>query len=197
MLVIGLTGGIAAGKTTVAELFAAKGVPIIDTDIIARDIVQPGQIAYQKILETFGNTILLPNGALNRQKLKEIIFTDPEKKLCLERLMHPLIRNIVREEILKVTTAYCIVVIPLLVENRERIDYIDRILVVDAPEDVQRKRLLKRDRLSDLFARQILSQQALREMRLIIADDVIENIESKKTLSHQIDVLHEKYMKEA
>lgn len=194
MLVIGLTGGIGSGKTTVAELFTTLGVTIIDTDQIARDIVKPGTAAFKQILEQFGNNILTQEHTLNRASLRKIIFNEPEKRRWLEKLLHPLIREEMKQQIQSVTSPYCIVIIPLLFETDPN-PLIHRILVVDAEEKLQLERTCLRDNISQDEAKAILATQANRAVRLNKADDIIENDGNLEDLMRQVRELHESYLK--
>lgn len=193
MLVIGLTGGISSGKSIVANLFAAKGVAIIDTDVIARDVTAPGQEALNKIVEKFGQDILLPNKSLDRVKLRKIIFADDEKRTWLEALLHPLIRTKMYEQIQAAESPYCIAVIPLLLETQPY-SLISRILVVDATEEQQIKRAQARDNLSLEEIKAIIKAQVNREKRLNAADDIIFNKGAIEELNDQVDKLHQYYL---
>lgn len=193
MLVIGLTGGIGSGKSTVATLFKNQGVPIIDTDDIARDVVQPEKPAWKKIIAEWGSTILLPTQQLNRSEIKKIIFSDPNKKKWLEALLHPFIRAEVKQQIESLSSSYCIVVIPLLVETQPN-PLIDRILVVDASEEQQMHRTQIRDHLSLDEVNAILKTQVSRADRLKAADDVIHNEEDLENLLEQVKKLHGFYL---
>lgn len=193
MLTIGLTGGIASGKTTVANYFARLGVTIIDADVVAREVVEPGTSAYKEIVQHFGKTITNKNGNLNREKLREIIFSNHQKRLWLEQLLHPLIRARMQEQVKISTSTYCILVIPLLLEKGKAIK-VDRILVVDVSESLQKERLAKRDHLNEAQANNILKAQLTRSERLIHADDVIVNDGDLYNLELQVKALHEKYL---
>ena len=196
MLVIGLTGGIGSGKTTVANLFADLGVDVIDTDQLSRDVTKSGQGALKKISEHFGPKILQSNGSLDRTALRKIIFTDDNARRWLEELLHPLIRAEMKRQIDSSTSTYCIVVIPLLIETKPN-SLIDRILVVDTSEDLQLERTKKRDNSSEKEVAAILNTQVNREKRLAAAHDIIENHGSLDDLVSQVKKLHEFYMGEA
>ena len=174
MLVIGLTGGIGSGKSTVAEMFAALGVPIIDMDHIARHVVEPGQPALTQITHEFGTNILDAEGHLNRRRLRQLIFDSAEKRRRLEAILHPLIRQETERQLAKLDTAYCVIVIPLLLEANQR-SLVDRILVVDVPETLQITRTMQRDGASTEEVQKILVAQLDRNSRLAAADDVIDN----------------------
>lgn len=191
--IVALTGGIASGKTLVSNEFARLGVPVIDTDVIAHEIVEPGQPALQKIKQIFGEQIIDENGSLRRSKLRALIFSDPDARQKLESILHPRIREEVNRAITELTTDYCILVIPLLVD---RADYpnVDRILVVDVEPETQITRLIARDNCSRKQAIQALEAQASRAQRLKIADDVLENSDSPGTALAKVASLHEKYL---
>lgn len=193
MLAIGLTGGIGSGKTTVANFFADLGITIIDTDILARHVVQSGSKALQKIVDHFGNEILNKDLTLNRNKLAGKIFNDPEEKTWLETLLHPLIREEVTKAKNKVSSPYCIIVIPLLVETMPNPD-IDRILVVEAPQSLQISRVQHRDQRPESEISAIIQSQASSDERLAVADDVIMNDGNLETLKADINELHKKYL---
>lgn len=192
MLVVGLTGGIGSGKSTVAQLFAEQGVPIIDADKIAREITQPNTPAFTKIVKHFGQDIVLANGTLDRAKLRAIIFSDTKQRLWLEQLLHPLIREEMKQQIDKLSAPYCIAVIPLLLEV-EFYSFINRILVVDAPEHAQINRVMTRDNASQQEVEAILKNQAKRYDRNVHAQDIILNDGKVADLLPQIEKLHEKY----
>jgi len=174
MLVIGLTGGLASGKSTVAERFAARGVPVIDTDVIARELVEPGQPALEKIRAAFGPDVLTAGGQLDRVWLKQQVFADPAQRLRLEAILHPLIHQDVVIRLPALHGAYCLIVVPLLVESSQTYP-LDRVLLVDVPEAVQRQRATTRDGLSPELVSAILASQASRAQRLAAADDIIVN----------------------
>lgn len=190
MLIIGLTGGIGAGKSTVANLFAERGVPIIDADVIARELVLPKQPALMKIVNHFGPSILSSDGMLNRAQLRQIIFTDMKEREWLEKLLHPLIKKAIQAQIKRLTAPYCIAVIPLLFEVKPY-PFINRILVVDATREIQRQRVDARDHSHELEA--IINAQLSREQKLARADDVITNNGTIADLIPQIDKLHSVY----
>jgi dephospho-CoA kinase len=172
LLKIGLTGGFASGKTTVAHYFAELGIGVIDTDQLAREVVQPATLAYQEILNRFGKQLSKNDGTLDRAQLRAIVFADPEQRRWLENLLHPLIRQAIQQRLPLVTSPYCILVIPLLVENSPH-SLVDRILVVDTTESLQIARAEQRDQLHIEQIRAILRAQASRKQRLAIAEDII------------------------
>jgi dephospho-CoA kinase len=189
---IGLTGGIASGKTTVARLFEALGVPVIDTDVLAREVVAPGQPALGQIAARFGTSVLLPDGSLDRAALRAIVFADPAARADLEQLTHPAIRALLEERSAAMGGDYQILVIPLLVETGRRTP-VDRVLVVDAPEELQIRRLQARDGSTLEQAKQALATQVSREARQAAADDVIVNDGSLGALRDRVAELHFRY----
>ena len=193
MLTIGLTGGIASGKSSVAKQFAALGVPIIDTDQIARELVTPGQAALRDIVEYFGAHALQADGQLDRFWLRQRIFSDAHERAVLNAIMHPRIRARVEDELSKPTTPYAIVVIPLLIESQNYGGIVQRVLVVDLDEAEQLRRLMARDSIDATQAHAALSAQATRAQRLARADDVIDNNGTADQLAAQINRLHEHY----
>jgi len=190
---IGLTGGIASGKSTVADMFAALGVPIIDTDVIARQVVQPGEPALAEIRQAFGDGVICADGSLDRQALRAIVFADPAKRKQLEAILHPRIRAEAARLSARADGSYQLVVVPLLAESPMRRD-MDRILVVDCSEEVQLARLLARDNESIEQARRIIASQASRDERLRIADDIIRNDGDREETEKQVRILHNLYV---
>lgn len=195
MLKIGLTGGIGSGKTTIANLFAQLGVPILDADIAARAVIAPGMPALQEIARHFGPEVLNTDGTLNRAKMREIIFNHPREKIWLEKLLHPLIRVYLQEQVNALDSPYCILVIPLLLENKRAIP-VDRVLVIDAPIDVRLKRIQQRDQVSLEEAKRMVKTQLTRKQRLAAADDIINNNSNtlSATLLEQVNALHQFYL---
>ena len=190
IVVMGVTG---SGKTTVANLFAAHGVPVIDTDVIAREVVEPGQPALDAVVDAFGASVLGPDGRLDRPRLRERIFADPSARRRLESILHPAIRREMERQSRAAGGPYQVLVIPLLVEGGER-DHVDRVLVVDVPRDTQIERLVRRDGTSREQAEAALRAQASREARLAFADDVIENTGDVVALEVHVDRLHRRYL---
>ncbi|MDH3715517.1 MAG: dephospho-CoA kinase [Gammaproteobacteria bacterium] len=192
MLRVGLTGGICAGKTTVAELFRALQVPIVDADELAHSLVEPGQPALRAIVARFGDKVLQADGSLNRRLLREHVFARPAERKVLESILHPAIRE-QTETLLaafeQAGTIYAINVVPLLVESGLTTAF-DRILVVDVHESVQRERLMMRDGIDAEQAERILATQATRQQRLDAADDIIHNDDSQATLGDHVQRLH-------
>ncbi|HBC3424877.1 TPA: dephospho-CoA kinase [Vibrio parahaemolyticus] len=193
-LVIGLTGGIANGKTTVANLFKQQfKIDIVDADIVAREVVEPGTPGLNAIIQHFGQDITHDDNTLDRAKLREKIFSNPEEKAWLNSLLHPIIREKMIEDLQQVTSDYALLVVPLLVENN--LDSLcDRVLVVDVEPETQISRTVKRDNVSEEQAHAILASQASRQQRLDIADDVVKNNPNDPDLLLQITDLHEKYL---
>lgn len=189
---VGLTGGIASGKTTVARLFEALGVPVIDTDVLAREVVAPGQPLLAKIAERFGAGMLAQDGSLDRAALRTVVFSDPAARSDLEQLTHPAIRARLEELSASAGGDYQIHVIPLLVETQGRKN-VDRVLVVDCSEELQIRRLQARDGSSLQQARAILAAQTSRAARLAIADDVIANDGELAPVRDQVAALHLRY----
>lgn len=200
MFRVGLTGGIASGKSTVANLFAALGVPVIDSDVIARDVVAPGTPLLAKIRETFGEDVIAPDGSLDRRRLRARVFGDSEAAVAarrqLEALTHPAIRAEMEARSARAGGPYQIHAIPLLVEGGPR-RHIDRVLVVDADESTQIRRLQARDGSTLAEARAILAAQADRETRLAAADDIIRNEGDIAALAAEVERLHRRYLEAA
>lgn len=191
-VLIALTGGIASGKSVVADLFTRLGVPVLDTDQIARDVVELGTPTLARLTEEFGAGILDPAGKLDRARMREQVFADPQKRRRLEAIMHPAIREELARRSQAAGGAYQIHVIPLLVEGGRSEAY-DRVLVVDCPEADQLKRLVARDGSSIEQAQLILAAQASREQRLAAADDVIVNTGTLEDLQRFAQTLHQNY----
>ena len=190
---IGLTGGIASGKTTVANLFAELGVIIVDTDQLSREVVAPGTPLLRQITDHFSMAVQSSDGSLNRQELRKRIFDDPEQRKWLEELLHPAIRKLTDERSAAATGPYVIVAIPLLVETGGASRF-DRVLVVDCDPDVQLARLMARDGSSREEAQRSLSAQATRTARLAVASDVITNDGDLENLRSQVEKLHRQYV---
>ncbi|MFQ5982144.1 MAG: dephospho-CoA kinase [Woeseiaceae bacterium] len=190
---IGLTGGIASGKSTVADHFAELGVPVIDTDVIAREVVQPGKPALEEIRSAFGIDVFDSDGRLNRRSMRELVFSDATRRAQLESILHPRIREETVAQSRAAGGPYQIIVVPLLVESPMR-EFVDRVLVVDCDENTQLKRLLERDADDEDQARRMIAAQASRDERLAIADDVISNNGDLDDTRSQVDALHKKYL---
>ncbi|ENM5891954.1 dephospho-CoA kinase [Vibrio mimicus] len=192
--VVALTGGIASGKTTVANLFHEHfSIDLVDADVIAREVVEPGTDGLKAITAHFGQTILNQDGSLNRTALRERIFADPEQKTWINQLLHPMIRQRMQQALAQTTSPYTLLIVPLLVENQLQ-NMADRVLVVDVEESIQIERTIARDNVSIEQAQAILAAQATRAQRLAIADDVLKNDAKNQKLLPQITLLHQKYL---
>jgi len=191
-LVVALTGGIAAGKTQVSDRFAARGVPVIDTDHLAREVIAPGTEGLAAVRSTFGEAIMNADGTVNRQALSERIFSDADARRKLEAITHPRIRARVSAALRELETPYALVVIPLLAETGWQ-DLADRVLVVDAPASLQRARLMQREQIDADQAARRLASQASREQRLAIADEVIDNTATPEALDDAVSALDRQY----
>ncbi|RKZ80043.1 MAG: dephospho-CoA kinase [Candidatus Parabeggiatoa sp. nov. 1] len=192
LLKVGLTGGIASGKTTVTNLFAKLGVPVIDADVIAHTLVKPGQPALKLIKKAFGPEIINSDGNLNRAKLRQQIFADEQQRHCLEAILHPRIRLKMQTQVAHLRESYCLLCIPLLLETHQ-LDMVERVLVVDCPPDLQYKHLMARDGITALEIKRMIRAQASREARLAIANDVIYNDSDLKNLVRQVFAWHQYY----
>ena len=190
---IALSGGIASGKTYVSNKFSSLGVDIIDTDIIAHEIVLPGRSALEEITDNFGKSVLQKDGALNRKLMRKIVFEDSKKRLILESILHPKIQNEVKNKISSLNGPYQIIVVPLLTKS-PILKQVNRILIIDCDEKKQLERLIKRDGISTKLASQIMSSQSDRKERLSIADDIILNDDDFYSLDTQIINLHRCYL---
>jgi dephospho-CoA kinase len=189
---VALTGGIASGKSTVASLFAALGVPVIDTDVIAREVVEPGQPALAAVVAAFGSEVLGSDGRLDRRRLRERIFTDAGARQRLNAILHPAIRAEMERQSRAAGGEYQLLVIPLLTEGGRR-EHIDRVLLVDVPEALQVERLMMRDAVSREQAQASLNAQATRAERLAMADDVLRNSGQPDELRDGVAELHGRY----
>ncbi|EGA65319.1 dephospho-CoA kinase [Vibrio brasiliensis] len=193
-LVIGLTGGIASGKTTVANLFEQEfGIEIVDADVIARQVVEPGSAGLEQITQHFGPEVIEADGTLNRARLREIIFADPSQKEWLNNLLHPMIREQMLQQLETVQSDYALLVIPLMVENNLQ-SLADKVVVVDVDPETQIQRTVERDQVDQRQAEAIVASQASREQRLAIADYVIKNNTKNQKLLYQITELHKKFL---
>jgi dephospho-CoA kinase len=188
-----LTGGIASGKTAVANEFTQLGIVVIDTDQLSRDVVAPGTPGLSQISKEFGPSVIGEDGTLDRRKLRQLVFADTEKRRRLEAIVHPAVREELRRQSLLATSAYQIHAIPLFIEGGGKGDY-DRVLVVDCPESLQIQRVMQRDQVDEMQARQVLAAQATRQQRLAIADDVISNNSDIESLRAQVLSLHDRYL---
>lgn len=190
---VALTGGIASGKSTVADLFARLGVPVIDTDAIAREVVEPGTPALREVVSAFGPGILGADGRMDRRRMRERIFADRDAQRRLEAILHPAIRAEMERQSQAAGGDYQVLVIPLFAEGGRR-DHVDRVLLVDVPEELQIQRLMLRDGVTHEQARASLNAQATRAQRLAMADDVIYNTGHPAELEDRVAELHEKYV---
>ncbi len=193
MLVIGLTGGIGSGKTTVCQLFQHYQIPILDADQIARELVKPQQPALEEIVATFGQTMLTATGTLDRKKLRQLVFQRPNDRKLLENILHPKIRTTIKQTLPTLTTPYAIVCIPLLFETKQT-HMVNRILVVDVEESVQIQRVKQRDNLTDDEVQMILKTQWPRKKRLAHADDILHNTKGLDFAQQQVAHYHRLYL---
>ena len=191
--IVAITGGIASGKSAVTEFFQALGIIIADADMAARTVVAPGQAALEEIASCFGSHLVV-EGQLNRTAVRELIFDNANAKKKLESITHPRIRQLLIQECQAASSAYAIVAIPLLAEgNKAHYAWINRILVVDAPREMQKSRLLARDNITEALADKMLDAQASRAKRLAIANDVISNMYDRQSLQESVKRLDEYY----
>lgn len=191
---VGLTGGIASGKSAAAARFTELGVPVIDADVAARRVVEPGSVGLAQVVQQFGPWLLTADGRLDRSALRSAIFADAAARKTVNAILHPLIRDSMESEVAQAAGPYVVLAIPLLVESGAPHDRVARVLVIDVNENTQIKRLLARDGTSLAQARAILNAQASRAARLAAADDVIENTGTLSDLRDAVDVLHAKYL---
>jgi len=192
--VVALTGGIAAGKSAVTRRFAALGVPVHDADVAAREVIAPGSEGLAAVVAAFGDEVLDAEGGLDRPAMRRRVFADPAARHRLEAIIHPRVRHWLHERALADTTPYCLLAIPLLVENIAHYRWVDRILLVDAPVEQQLARLIARDAIDEALARRMLAQQARREERLAPAHDVIDNSGDEDALDAAVLALHQRYL---
>lgn len=193
--VVGLTGGIGSGKSTVADLFVAQGAALVDTDAIAHELTGPGGAAMAEISAAFGPEIVNPAGGLDRAAMRERVFADPAARQKLEAILHPMIRQISAERCKAADAPYVILAVPLLVESGTYRERCQRIVVVDCPENRQVERVMARNRMTAAEVEAIMATQASREERLAVADDVIVNDAGVDSLFSQVDALNSKYLK--
>ena len=199
--VIGISGGIGSGKTTVTDLFAKHGIGVIDADVIAREVVEPGSPALKAIVDKFGQSVLNHSGGsslgtLDRAKLRTLVFNDSETKSWLNQLLHPAIMQQMLLQTQQAKSAYCLLSVPLLVENK-LYEQVDRVVIVDVDEKIQLQRTLVRDKTNKQQIRAIMRAQATRQQRLAVADDIIDNNGKVGDLAKQITQLHKKYLQMA
>jgi len=195
MFGVGLTGGIASGKSAVAARFAARGIVVVDADVAAREVVEPGQPALQAIVEAFGADVLREDGTLDRGALRRHVFGDEVARRTLEAILHPRIREQMHADALRADGPYVIVAVPLLAEigGRKAYPWLSRILVVDVPRELQRERLMARDDIDAALAEKMLAAQVDRTARLAIADDIVVNTGTVDALDAQVDALDRRY----
>lgn len=193
--VVGLTGGIGSGKSAAADLFAARGALMVDTDQIAHQLTAPGGAAMEPIREAFGNGVVAADGALNRPAMRALAFEDPDARKRLEAILHPMIRAESERQCRAATTPYVVLVVPLLIESGTYRERVRRLCVVDCPEDVQVLRVMQRSGLEERQVRAIMAAQASRAERLAAADDVIDNSAGYAELAVQVERLHGAYLR--
>lgn len=190
--VVGLTGGIGSGKTTASDRFRVLGVTVVDADVESRRVVEPGQPALRAVVGRFGEEVLTADGRLDRPRLRERVFHDAEARRWLERLLHPLVNQRMAEQLRQADSSYALLVNPLM---RAREPRANRILVIDAPEEAQLRRTMRRDDVDEAQARAVLAAQVGRKQRLAFADDVIVNDGDLAALRDAVDVLHQRYLR--
>lgn len=193
MFVVGVTGGIGSGKTAATNAFAALGIDIVDADMVAREVVEPGTPALEKIAEHFGESILQPDHSLDRAALRQIVFKDLSEKEWLEKLLHPLIAEEIQKQLQQAKSRYVIFVSPLLAETSQK-QFCDHILVIDVPEGIQLQRTIQRDNNSAEQVQRIIAAQVDRKQRLQYADDVIENTGTVEQLQQRVKEMHAHYL---
>ncbi|MBC3765312.1 dephospho-CoA kinase [Neptunicella marina] len=194
--IVGLTGGIGSGKSTVGKMFEQKGIEVIDADQIARIVVEPGTQALLQIKQHFGEQVLNEDGSLNRAQLRSIIFANSEEKHWLNQLLHPIIRQKMIDACTHARSAYVILMVPLLIENN-LIPLVHKLLVVDVAPEIQIQRTILRDNVDETQVKNIIASQASRELRLQLADDIILNHGDSTELNEQINALHQHYLQQA
>ncbi|MEQ8955898.1 MAG: dephospho-CoA kinase [Gammaproteobacteria bacterium] len=194
MFVVGLTGGIGSGKSTIAALFAKLGATVVDADVHSRNVVTPGSTALAAITAHFGRDVLQDNGELNRTRLRDIVFQEPQQRLWLEQLLHPLIADSLRQALSASQGSYCILESPLLLETSQR-ELVNRVLVVDVSREIQLQRALARDNSEAVVIQGIIDAQMDRQARLQQADDVINNEAEPAMLAGRVQQLHTQYLK--
>ena len=193
LFTVGLTGGIGSGKSAVSERFATLGVPVVDSDVSARTVVAPGSAALRQLSEYFGAELLQADGSLDRPRLRQRVFADLTARQWLEQLLHPLIRDHCQRQLEAASYPYALFVVPLLIEAGSALE-VDRILVVDLPEEAQLRRTLSRDQSDSTTVKAIMASQASRSQRRERADDVIDNSGSPEALDTTVKQLHQRYL---
>ena len=194
MLIVGLTGGIGSGKSTVAALFAKIGAPVIDTDHIARQLTAPGGAALPAITQTFGPAAVESDGSMNRTYMREQVFADAQARQQLEQILHPMIRAAVLQQLTELQTPYALVEIPLLAQSPVFQALVHRILVVDCAESTQIRRVMQRNGWTEEQAATVLAAQSSRQTRLALADDILDNESPPETLAAKAHALHQHYV---
>ncbi len=194
-LIVALTGGVAAGKSAVTRRFEALGVPVHDADVAAREVIAPGTDGLAEVVAAFRTDVLDERGQLDRLAMRRRVFADTAARRTLEAIIHPRVRTWLHERALAERAPYCVLAIPLLVENSAHYDWVDRVLLVDASESVQLARLMARDGIDEALARRMIDQQARRAERLALADDVIENNGAEDALDQAVADLHHRYLR--
>ena len=192
-LVVGLTGGIASGKSLVGAMFVKLGAALIDTDVVSREVVALGEPGLAAVAAEFGPKVLLPSGELNRPALRSLVFADDAKRRALEAILHPLIERRTRDKLAELEAPYALVAVPLLVETSFR-DLVDRILVVDCPESLQLERLMRRDAIPKAEALAMVRAQLDRATRLKAAHDIIDNSGTTEATRRQVELTHRRYL---
>lgn len=196
-LVVGLTGGIGSGKTAVSSRLQELGATVIDTDEIAHSLTQTGGLAIPNIRRAFGDGAILPNGSMNRDHMRALVFKDPKQRIILEKILHPKIREMVQQRLEQGAPLYFLIVVPLLFEKGGWGELMDEVVVVDCPVDQQVARVIQRNGWPEAQVRAVIGNQADREVRLAGADHVIENTGNLPELIEKIDFLHQKLIKNA
>ncbi len=195
MLIVGLTGGIGSGKSTANQVFEKLGIPVIDADDIARKLVEPGKPALQTITSSFGTDILDASQHLDRNKLRNLVFSDQSLRERLEQILHPLVEQEMKQKVVQLEAPYCILTIPLLIESG-LFKWIDRVLVIDIDVDRQLQRIKQRNQaLTDELIHTIIKTQLTREERLVHADDIVDNTGDTHQLEQQLTMLHQRYLR--
>ena len=192
--VIALTGGVAAGKSAVSKRFESLGILVYDADVASREVIAPGTEGLQAIIDHFGKEVLDAGGQLDRAAMRKRVFGDDEARRALEVIIHPLVRARLREQVQADRGPYCLLAIPLLAENIDHYRWVDRVLVVDAPEAMQLDRLMRRDGIDEALARRMIERQATRTARLTLAHDIIENSGDEAELDLSVAQLHARYL---
>jgi dephospho-CoA kinase len=195
--VVAVTGGIASGKSAVTRRFQALGVPVHDADVAAREVIEPGTPGLQAVVQAFGTAVLSGDGRLDRPAMRRRVFADESAKRTLEAIIHPRVREWLHDRAMAQHDPYCLLAIPLLVENMDAYRWVDRVLVVDAPTTAQIARLVLRDGIDAALAQRMLDQQASRAERLAVADDVIDNSSDEAALDEPVMALHQRYLAQA